>query len=257
VFEGFTDRERKTRALGAPALDWAEYNQALWRKVNDAIIWSLVGQQRHVIKRLCLYHARPMLSQSNPESVLRVLNKVNANPRSLAIWNDATSCVDISDVTYIEDGMKPNPVFWELKEGVVNDEIMTLVTSGTEGAADKIQALHERRGEKGLAQLERFLRQTMTARSALTLLREEKGIDPVTGAHTRIISVESALEVWDKTLGEVANEALRKSGPATGAVDQCLWIYADATPELSRHEAMARFQHWLVKNVPASAATFQ
>src|SRR6266849_4521863 len=38
VFEAFARRE-KTHPIGPTAAEWADYNQAVWRRVNDSIIW--------------------------------------------------------------------------------------------------------------------------------------------------------------------------------------------------------------------------
>lgn len=257
VFEGFMDRERKTRALGPVAVEWAEYNQALWRKVNDSIIWTLVGQQRHVVKRLCLYHQRPTLGESNADTILSLLHKVNSDPRSIAIWNDATSCVDIGDITYVKDGLVPTPVFWEVKEGVVNDEIVELLKEKGAKVAEKMQAFHDRRGQKGILQLERFIRQETTAQTALTLLNEEKGTDPITGLHMQVLTVNSELASWDEILRLALTEALSTMKPAVVSVDGCLWIYADANPELSREHVAANFGRWLSEHVPGVEESFK
>jgi hypothetical protein len=34
---------------------------------------------------------------------------------AIAIWSDATSCVDVGDLTVIENGLRPVPRFIELK----------------------------------------------------------------------------------------------------------------------------------------------
>ena len=98
--EGFLLRE-KTHPIGRGMKELSEYNRAVWRRVNDAIVWSLFGGQRHRVKRLCLYRKRGNLSESNPESARAALAEINARPMSIAIWNDATSCVDIGDLTVI------------------------------------------------------------------------------------------------------------------------------------------------------------
>ena len=93
--------------------DLADYSRHVWRKVNDAIIWSALGHQRHMVKRLCLYRRRTYLTENNDLSALATIKQLNADPLALAIWNDATSCVDIGDVTLIPNGLAPHPVFLE------------------------------------------------------------------------------------------------------------------------------------------------
>src|SRR6185295_7459581 len=57
TFDTFLARE-KAHPVGPVVKMFGEYNRAVWRKVNDAIAWSLLGMHRHVVKRLCLYRRR-------------------------------------------------------------------------------------------------------------------------------------------------------------------------------------------------------
>jgi hypothetical protein len=52
-WEGFLRRE-KQHPIGHGTEQFAEYNRAVWRRVNDSIVWSLVGLQRHIVKRICV-----------------------------------------------------------------------------------------------------------------------------------------------------------------------------------------------------------
>jgi hypothetical protein len=155
-FEGFLLRE-KTNPMGSAAKEYANYNQAVIRKINDSIVWSVFGMQRHVIKRFCLYKARPALLESNPGDVYAALRAFNALPMSLAIWNDATSCVDIGDVTYVEDGTQPNPEFIELKSGEVNAEIAELLSLQGEEHSLKFEEFKRKRGQAGVKHSRRQL----------------------------------------------------------------------------------------------------
>src|SRR5712692_5985403 len=110
---------------------------------------------------------------------------------------------------------------------------------------------------KGISQLQRFIRQQIASHQALVLLEQDKGVDPVTGLHVEVIEVGTELASWDDALSGVMTEALTNSGPATGVVDGCLWIYADASKDLSRNKAAARFGEILTKKLPATASSFR
>jgi len=252
VFEGFSRRE-KTHPIGHGAEEWAEYNRRVWRRVNDTIVWTLVGCKRHVVKRLCLYRKRGYLGESNPTSVLETLNQINAKPMSLAVWNDATSCVDIGDVTYVEDGMKPHPEFWELKEGKVNAEVLALFDtfkSNPEALEAKLDAFGEQYGKSGFSQLERFARQGLRTTQALTLLNDEHGTDPVTGKELTVTEVMTKTEGYDTQLNSMLKDALASQRPATLVVDGCLWIYANTDKNVNRHRVKRDFHQLLVERVP-------
>src|SRR4051794_30517527 len=48
-WEGFLRRE-KEHPIGPIVEQLGEYSRSVWRRVNDSIIWSLVGQQRDIVK---------------------------------------------------------------------------------------------------------------------------------------------------------------------------------------------------------------
>ena len=62
--------------------------------MNDAVAWNLIGQPE-TVKLLCANHIRPTLIESNPASVAAVLDDINKDPLSIAIWNDATTFLDV------------------------------------------------------------------------------------------------------------------------------------------------------------------
>jgi hypothetical protein len=56
--------------IGHGVGQWADYERALWRRVNDSLIWSLCGLERHTVKRLCLYRRRGYLVEANAETLI-------------------------------------------------------------------------------------------------------------------------------------------------------------------------------------------
>jgi hypothetical protein len=228
---------------------YGEDMSALWRKVNDAIVWTLFGAERWLVKRLCLHRPRTYLAESNAKSMLSLLQGLNANPMSFALWNDATSVVDVGDVTYIENGLKPEPAFFEVKEGVVNDEILELVTlKDQEEVEARLSAFAEARGEKGVKQLQRFIRQSQTASQMETLWTELKGTDPVTGEEIEVLNLGVEHPPYDERLGALLQQALERGREVFELVEDCLWVYAIADSAVSRHAALARFRSLLEKN---------
>jgi hypothetical protein len=229
--------------------EYAEDISALWRKVNDAIVWTLFGAERWFVKRLCLHRPRTYLAESNPESVLGLLRKLNANPISFALWNDATSVVDVGDVTYIENGLKPEPAFFEVKEGAVNDEILKFVTLKDKEEIDaRFNAFAEARGEKGVKQLQRFIRQSQTTSQMETLWTNLKGTDPVTGLEIEIVDLGVEPPPYDETLGTLLQQAVEHGREVFELVEDCLWVYATADSAVPRLAALARFRALLEQN---------
>jgi hypothetical protein len=250
-WEGFLRREQQ-HPIGLGTEQFAEYNRAIWRRVNDSIVWSLVGQQRHIVKRICLYRPRGYLSESNVKSARAATAAINANPTALAIWNDATTCVDLGDLTHVRDGMRLTLEFIELKAGKVNEEVIELIDVGESEFDTRFSEFASRRGKGGVKQYKRVRRQKEISEQALTLLVDDKGINPLTGLHTSVLDLGNlAGETYDKELGALFQEVLE--GPQKEAprlVADCVWVYVNADQNVPWPEVGNRAQNAISAEVP-------
>jgi hypothetical protein len=249
VFDAFAKAEQ-ARPIGTPAKEFSDFQRALWRRVNDAIVWSVCGSKRHVVKRLCLYRPRTFLAESNAAMAMSVISQLNANPLSLAVWTDATSCVDIGDVLWIPDGLRPNPEFLELKEGPVNEAILDMVALQGAELETRLGEFHSKYGERGFKQIQRIVRQKQVSDQVLDLLRDERGIDPVSGSEIEIVDVGVQPEFYDDSLNALLCAALESRGEVIELVAECLWVYANADPSASRLSAEHRFEKFLAEKLP-------
>ena len=249
TWDAFARRER-AHPIGPAAAELADYNRAVWRRVNDAIIWTMVGVQRHVVKRICLYRKRGFLAESNPESVMATLAELNADPRVIAIWNDATSCVDLGDITCVRFHTAMEPFFVELKEGKVNAAVLDVLRADAGEFERKFEEFRKLYGKKGVAQLDRVTRQKTITAQALTLLHEEHGKDPVTGAELSVTEIPVAPNTYDAALNRVLTEAADRTGEVTETIDGCLWICANRTKVLNRYQARRHFHDLLGLRFP-------
>jgi hypothetical protein len=247
--EGFLRREA-THPIGRGTREFGEYNRAVWRRVNDAIVWSLFGGQRHRVKRLCMYRKRGDLSDSNPDSAMAAVAEINARPMSFALWNDTTSCVDIGDLTVIDNGLMPVPRFIELKEGTVNEAIGTILMADGDAREAAIKTFKEQFGKKGTAQLDRVLRQKQIGDQALALLVNEKGIDPLSGFEISVIETAVAPQTYDKTLATMLEIALAEGKWVAECIDGCLWVFVNADRKLGLHKGIERFDKLLHDRIP-------
>jgi hypothetical protein len=249
IWEGFLQRE-KTHPIGGATVAIAEMNRAVWRRVNDAIVWSIFGMQRHLIKRLCLYHRRVNLLESNPNSAMSTVAKLNANPRSFALWNDATSFVDIGDVMFVEDGLLPVPQFLELKEGPVNGAIIDVLATEEGSRAQAFATFEARFGKKGVSQFNRVVRQKSAGDKAIRLMRDDHGIDPVTEHEMRVVESKAEPGSYDDCLRSMLDFTLDRREPAIECIDGCLWLYANADPAVKGGMAGVQFAELLKSKAP-------
>jgi hypothetical protein len=102
---------------------WLRYSCRLWRRVMDAVVWAMIGKP-HIIRRLCANRPRPTLHEANHQAVGAILDQINDEPKSIAIWTDATTCVDVADIMARRNSSEIE--FIELKQGKVNKAILDL-----------------------------------------------------------------------------------------------------------------------------------
>src|SRR5712691_5321738 len=149
-----------------------EFSRLLWYRINDSIVWLMLSGQRHEFKRLMAYRPRPSLLEQRPEPIFSTLSEIYADPHTMAVWNDCTTCVDIGDI-FAVNKITGECRFVEVKAGDVNREVSKALESGAAARTEFI----EKYKEAGRRQLERFERQHVVAEQVLHILREEKGFD--------------------------------------------------------------------------------
>lgn len=226
-------------------ISWLRYVSRLWRRVNDAIAWVMIGES-HVIRRLCAYRARPTLIESNPHAIAKVLDDLNTDPRSVAIWNDATTCLDVGDITCRRGTGELD--FLEVKQGKVNEAIFnlhdTLRASKNAGdPSDATKAMNEffdSYGKKGFEQATRMTKQAIRDLKIMDIIRNDKGRDPDLDINITIVESSKDSESYDPELTDCLRRA-EQAGAATACIDGCLWIFASAYKTLSRQAAITEF----------------
>lgn len=242
------EKADRARPIGSSFREWTIYMRNVWRRVNDSIAWSMFGDQRHIMKRLCLYRNRGPLIEANPESALNAINIINSDPLSIGIWNDATSCVDIGDVTFVSKRINQYG-FIELKEGKVNEEIFKLNQTKDESEyLNLYKDIIRKYGKHGIKQIERIERQEERNKQILELLNKEKGIDPFTSQFIEIQEIHTPDDFYDQELNNLLKKLNDKGEEDVCLIDDCLWIYANKNIKLPLNEVVRKFKDILISN---------
>jgi hypothetical protein len=242
----YMEKADKVKPIGRSFREWTIYMRQVWRRVNDAIVWSMFGDQRHLMKRLCLYRKRGPLVDANPESALNAIDLINSDPLSVGIWNDATSCVDIGDVTFVSKRINQYS-FIELKEGKVNEEILKLNQSKDDPEyLNLYEEFIEKYGKHGIKQIQRIERQEERSKQILELINKEKGIDPVTSQYMEIQEIRTPDEFYDNDLNRLLKNVSSKNKEDICLIDDCLWIYANSNLKTSLIDAVKKFKDVLI-----------
>jgi hypothetical protein len=226
---------------------------AIWRRINDAIVWMLVGEEDHVIRTVCHRKDRPRLTDANPVALRRFLDDFNADPQTIAIWSDATSCVDVGDIVCRSFSDKPSG-FFEVKEGTMNDKILELMrVKGTpEEIVKEIVCFADKHGPKAMKQLDRVVKQRKRYHQFMNILDYDHGFDPRRDAEVTIRETATQLKSYDEELQVVINAS--EHAPALRCIDRCLWVYVDRDTAKGPRAKIADFERELTKQ---SSTTMQ
>lgn len=249
LLDGF-GRAEQANPIGPVAEEWLQYSRALWRRVSDAVVWVMCGGYRHKVKRLCFYRQRNFIDESNPEAALKVLDELNSDPMVLAIWNDATSCVDVGDITVGRPLETADLQFLELKSGEVNRAVLDVLALDENERSNGLARLEEQFGSKARKQFERAARQERRNQQATTLLTQERGLDPVTGLDLEVMEIPDPENFWFSELEATLVRAVSTSGTAECVIDGCLHIYADASPRTHWLDAQHQFVQRMTQAEP-------
>ena len=165
------------------------------------------------------------MRDQNPNSVLKVIAELSKTGETLAIWNDATRCIDLHDVTAIS--LEPRKViFYEVKEGVVNEEIIRIADGRNEKEIQKsLDELFARRGASGIQQFERFVKQQVEGDKLHALATNDDIEDPFLNKKRSAITPHKPFDRYDSELGELLKE-VREREFVSITVDDCLHILA-------------------------------
>jgi hypothetical protein len=227
-----------------------EYTMAIWRRVNDAIVWSMLGAKDHFIRILCHRKERPRLTEANPVALRRLVDHMNQDPSTFALWSDATSCIDVGDIVCRSFSGKHPDGIYEVKEGKVNDRIFDLLHSrgDQKGLESEIETFADEYGPKGMKQIGRVIRQRQTYNQVLDILEYDRGFDPRRQENIVVQGVDTQLESYDEALQKIIDESVES--PVLRCIDRCLWIYVDQDTSKGIREGTEAFATSLSMNAP-------
>lgn len=203
-----------------------EHLRQIFRTFNDCIAWKIfMPEPSFTINRLCRRRPRGFLQDQNPDSILKFITELSRTGETLAIWNDATRCIDLHDVTAISLESR-EIIFYEVKEGPVNEEIIRVARAADEKEILKgLDGLFSQRGASGIQQFERFLKQQLEGAKLHTLITNDDIEDPFLNTRRFAITPHKPLASYDTELGELLKE-VREREFARITVDGCLHVLA-------------------------------
>jgi hypothetical protein len=254
AIERILSRDRQNK-LPKHFIWYLERTIALWRRINDAIVWMLVRGQDHVIRTVCHRKNRVRLTDANPTALRKLLDSLNVDPLTIAIWSDATCCVDVGDIVYQSFSDKVSG-FFEVKEGTMNDKIFELMEAkGTrEEIVKGIMAFADDHGPKAMKQLERVVKQRERYNQFMDIIDHDRGFDPRREGEVNIQETATQLKSYDQELQNIID--LSKDEPVLRCIEHCLWIYIDRGSSKRPEEKVANFARELNNASPSTLQWF-
>ncbi len=234
---------------------YLERSIALWRRINDAIVWSLVREQDHVIRRVCQRKDRPRLSDANPTAIREFLDNFNSDPQSIAIWSDATTCVDLGDLVCRSFSGELNG-FIEAKAGAMNDRIFELmeVKGNSVDVMNAITDFADKYGPKAVKQLQRVVKQRHRYNQVMDIIEKDRGFDPRQEAEIVVQDTITPLKRYDPELQAIIDAS--RDGPVLCCVDRCLWVYVEREQSKDPAEKVKSFECKLAEASPTTLQWF-
>jgi len=211
------------RGAMASQKGWTRVRQLL-RCINDAIVWiALQPEPSLFIRRTCRKQPRGKLRDQNHESVMKAMQHFFAGGEVLPIWNDATRCLDISDITLFS----PRGIsFVELKTGKVNEQIFDMMgKTSRDRILTELDTFFEKYGKKGMQQIDRIIRQEDRSSKLVELSKHDDVIDPFLDAKRIAITPHQPLKGYDAELSPLFEE-LRSRDFVAHSIDNCLHVLA-------------------------------
>jgi hypothetical protein len=188
----------------------------------DGIAWQMLGGQIHIARRLHIQEkSSKFLDSANLSHAVAVADEINKNPNDFALISDLTSIIQIGDLLVRRGKIA---TIMELKEGKVNDVIREFIHSIDEsGKGITDVELREKFDDNTVKQIRRVQRQHERANRAIDVIKNDKGIDPVSGKNIIVGTPSIKTEYYHEELRKLYTDLQNKMWAYT-VVETCIHI---------------------------------
>ena len=191
--------------------------------IANSMVWTMFLVERWKVRWLWTAKPRVPITSIGPGTSAFV-DDINASPDSVALMTDITSLVGIGDVLVAGLNPRRGPTIVELKSGATNSRIVSLVEEHDADIEKVPPHTLEEIGPHGRKHFERIARQTERGQNFESIVSDDTGKDPETGAHFQNIGTEAMdLDTYDPALDKLMSAAA-KAGSVIECIDGCLWM---------------------------------
>ena len=221
--EARKNRDKSRANPLAIAIKNLNHQEAILRMVADSMVWTMFRMERSKVRWLWTAGPRVPITSIGPQTSAFV-DDINGSPDSVALMTDITSLVGIGDVLVVDWDHGGRPVIVELKSGVTNSRIVSLVEAHRADIEKVPPHELEEIGPQARKHFERIARQMERGQNFESIVHYDTGKDPETGACIQNIGTEAMdLDTYDPALDAMMSAAA-KAGSVIECIDGCLWI---------------------------------
>ena len=237
--EARKNRDKSRANPLATAIKNLNHQEAILKMVANSMVWTMFRMERWKVRWLWTAGPRVPITSIGPQTSAFV-DDINGSPDSVALMTDITSLVGVGDVLVVEWDHGGRPVIVELKSGATNSRIVSLVEAH-QADIEKVPPHElEEIGPQALKHFERVARQTEREQNFESIVNNDTGKDPETGAYFQNIGTEAMdldiydpaqnigteamdLDIYDPALDAMMSAAA-KAGSVIECIDGCLWM---------------------------------
>ncbi len=201
------------------------FRTLLLRKIIDSIIYTILGQKLHVMRRLVLHGSPPHININDVAQVMQIVDAMNSESRlTFAVAADISTCVHLCDIVRIDcrNGIRVELI--EVKSGKCNAILSTMLDQLPDDLESPAFVENFSRIPQHLQkQAKRMMKQRVRLSQAVEVIEKDAGIDPMTQKPIHITARTYVVGEFDDLVDEICAKAL-ESDFAGGTVDNCIHV---------------------------------
>lgn len=217
------DRNKTNQDELAKQIKVVAHRQNVLRHLIDSIAWQMIDGQLYIARRMYLeVEGEKILKHANLESVLAVVEQINAIETDFALMSDLSSYIQTGDLLCNIGGQL---VLSEVKAGTRNHEILEILAEvqASDIPMDQVEEKYKL-DKHSFKQLKRQAKQVATMKNFATIVNTDQGIDSSTGAPINIITPREPTQLYTDRLIALKKQLDTQNLWAYTVVDECLHI---------------------------------
>jgi len=203
------------------------YRELVYRRLLDAIAFTVLRTDSHVARRLELHDDPPKLNINVIEEAKKRADELNNESRfTFALLADLTTFIHVADILRIDFRAEHQPSISliELKSGRVNE----ILTEKLKDYAPTPETLDKLRQDSTiethhLPQAERIMRQRIRVEQIKGILRYDDGIDPKTNKPISLLNPTIVADSYGYVLNDCCKDAFSNAVSAA-TVQYCIHV---------------------------------